>query len=104
MQDVYKNIEEYNLGKKLKILIVFDDMISDMISNKKINPIVTELFTRDRKLNISIAFTTQSYFRVPKEARLSTTHFFIMKIPDKRELQQIAINYSHQTLTLKVLY
>ena len=56
MQDVYKNIEEYNLGNKRKILILFDDMIADMIDNKKLNPIVTELFIRDRKVNISIVF------------------------------------------------
>ena len=67
MQDVYKNIEEYNLGKKCKILIVFDDKIADMINNKtKLNTVVTELFKRGRKLNISVAFITQSYFRVPK--------------------------------------
>ena len=66
MQDVYKNIEEYNIGKKRKILIVFDDMIADMINNEKLNPVVTELFIRDRKLNISIIFITQSYFKVPK--------------------------------------
>ena len=58
MKDVYKNIEEYNLGKKRKVLIVFDDIIADMINNKKLNPIVTELFIRDRKINISIAFVT----------------------------------------------
>ena len=73
---VYKNIEEYNLGKKLKVLIVFDDMITDVINNKKLNPIVTELFIRDRKINISIVFITQSYFKVPKEVRINTTHFF----------------------------
>ena len=93
MQDVYKNIEEYNLGKKCKVLLVFDDMIADMINNKKLNPIVTELFLRGRKLNISIVFITQSYFIVPKEARLNTTHFFIMKILNKRELQQIALTH-----------
>ena len=58
MQDVYENIEEYNRGKNCKILIVFDDMIADLINNKKLNPIVTELFIRGRKLNISIAFIT----------------------------------------------
>ena len=94
MQDVYKNIEDYNLGKKSKILIVFDDMIADMINNKKLNPIVTELFIRGKKLNISIVFITQSYFKVPKDVRLNSTHFFIMKIPNKRELQQIALNHS----------
>ena len=94
MQDVYKNIEEYNLGKKRKILMVFDDMIAVMINNKKLNPVVTELFIRGRKLNISIVFITQSYFKVPKDVRLNSTHFFIMKIPNKRELQQIALNHS----------
>ena len=93
MQDVYKNIEGYNIGKKSEILIVFDDMIADMINNKKINPVVTEFFTRDRKLNISVVFITQSYFKVPKEVRLNTTHFFVMKIPNKRDLQQIALNH-----------
>ena len=94
MQNLYKTIEEYNIGKKRKILIVFDDMIADMINNKKLNSIVTELFIRDRKLNIYIVFITQSYFKVPKDVRLNTTHFFIAKIPNKRELQQIAINHS----------
>ena len=87
MQDVYKNIEEYNIGKKCKILIVFDDMIDYMINNKKLNPVVTELFIRGTKLNISIVFITQSYFKVPKDVRLNSTHFFIMKIPNKRERQ-----------------
>ena len=95
MLDVYKNIEDYNPGKKRKVLIVFDDKITDMINNKKLNPIVTELFTRGRKLNISIVFIiTQSYLRVPKDVRLNSTHFFITKIPNKRELQQIALNHS----------
>ena len=90
----YKNIKESNLEKKRKILIAFNDMISDIISNKKLNPVVTGLFIRCRKLNISIVFITQSYFKVPKEVRLNTTHFFITKILSKRELQQIAINHS----------
>ena len=94
MQDVYKNIEDYNPGKKRKVLIVFDDMIADMINNKILNPIVTELFIRGRKINISIVFITQSYFKVPKDVRFNSTHFFIMKIPNKRELQQIALNDS----------
>ena len=63
-----------------------------MINNKKLNPVVTELFIRGRKLNISTAFISQSYFKVPKEVRLNTTHVFIMKIPKKKELQQIVIN------------
>ena len=94
MQDVYKNIEDHNPGKKRKLLIVFDDMIADMINNKRLNPIVTELFIRGRKLNISIVLITQSYFKVLKDVRLNSTHSFIMKIPNKRELQQIALNHS----------
>ena len=94
MQDVYKIIEEYNLGKKHKILIVFDDIISAMINNKKLNPVVTELFIRGIRLHISLVFIAQSYFKVPKEVRLNTAHFFVMKIPNKRELQQIALNHS----------
>ena len=92
MQDVYKNIEEYNLRKKRKILIAFDDMIPDMINNRKLNPVVTKLFIRGKKLNISIIFITQSYFKVPKKVRLNTKHFLIMKIPNKRKLQKIALN------------
>ena len=93
MQAVYKNIEEYNTDKEREILKVFDDMIADMINNKKLNSIITELFIRGRKLNISLVFITQSYFKVPKDVRLNSTHFFIMKIPNKRELQQIALNH-----------
>ena len=93
MEDVYKNIEDYNPGKKRIILITVDDMIADMINNKKLNPVVTELFIRGRKLNISIGFIAQSYFKNPKDVRLNSTNFFIMKIPNKRELQQIALNH-----------
>ena len=94
MEDVYKNIENYNPGKKRKILILFDDMIADMINDKELNPIVTELFIRGRKLNIFIAFITQSYFKLPKDVILNSTDSFIMKIPNKRELQQSALNHS----------
>ena len=94
MQNVYKNIDEYNIDKDCKMLIVFDDMIADMINHIKLNLIVTKLFIRGRKINIYLAFITQSYFKVPKEVRLNTTHFFIMKVPNKRELQQIATNHS----------
>ena len=69
-------------------------MIADMLSNKKLNPIVTELFIRGRKLNISLVFITQSYFAVPKNIRLNSTHYSVMKSPNKRELQQIANNHS----------
>ena len=70
MHDVYKNNEEYSLGKKREVLIVFDDMIADIIYNKTPNPVVTELFIRGRKLHISIVFVTQSYVKVPKEVTL----------------------------------
>ena len=103
IHDVYKNINYYNPDKENKILIVFDNMIADMIHNKKINSIVTELFIRERKLNISLAFITQSYFKVPKDFRLNTTHFFITKIPNKRELQQIAINHSSDISTKDII-
>ena len=65
-----------------------------MINNKKLNQIVTELFISGRKLNISVVFITQSYFKVPKDVRLNYTHFFIMKISNKRELQQTPLNHS----------
>ena len=99
MHDVYKNIDEYNPDKENKILIVFDDLIADMIHNKKLNSIVIELFIRGRKLNISLVFIRQSYFKVPKDVKLNTTHFFIAKIPNKRELQQIETNHSSDIST-----
>ena len=74
-------------------------MIADMINTKKLNSIVAELFIRGKKINISLAFITHSYFSVPKNVILSTTHFFIMKIPNKRELQQIAIDHSSDIST-----
>ena len=86
MDDIYKNIEEYNPNKKRELLILFDDMITDMLSNKKSNPIVTKLFIRGRKLNIYLVFITQFYFAVPKNIRLNSTNYFVMKIPNKREL------------------
>ena len=94
MQNVYKNIDKHNPGRKSKILIAFDDMFADMINNKILNAIVTELFIGARKLNISLVFITQLYFRVLKNVRLNSTHFFIMKFLNKRELQQIELNHS----------
>ena len=94
MDDVYENIHDYNSSRKRKILIVFDDMIADIMTNKKFQAIIKELFIRCRKLNISLVFVTQSYFSVSKDVRLNTTHYFIMKISNKRELQNIAINHS----------
>ena len=99
MHDVYKNINYYNPDKENKILIVFDDMIADMIHNKKLNSIVTKLFIKGRKLNISLVFITQSYCKVPKDVRLNTTHFFIAKIPNRWELQKIARNHSSDIKT-----
>ena len=93
MNDVYENINDYNPIKKRKKLIVFDDMIADILGNKKFQAIIKELFIRCKKLNISLVFITQSYFSVSKDVRLNTTHHFIMKINNKRELQYIAINH-----------
>ena len=94
MQEVYKKIDEYNADKKHKIFIVFDGMIADMINNKKLNTIITKLFIRGRKLNIYLVLITQSYFKVPEDVRLNSNHFFVIKIPNKRKLQQIALNHS----------
>ena len=80
--------------RKIKILIVFDDMIAEVMTNKTFQAIIKELFIRCRKLSISLVFITQSYFSVPKEVRLNSTHYLIMKIHNERELQQIAINHS----------
>ena len=93
MDDVYENIHDCNSSRKRKILIVFDDMIADIMIKKKLQSIMKELFIRCRKLNISLVFITQSYFFVPKVVRLNSTHL-IMKINNKRELQNIAINHS----------
>ena len=94
MDDVYENIHDYNLNRKRKIIIVFDDMIEDIKSNKKFEAIITELFIRCRKLNISLVFITQSYFRVSKDVRLNSTRYLMMKINNNRELQNISINHS----------
>ena len=99
MCDVYKDINYYIPYKENKLLIVFDDMIAGMIYNKKLDSVVTELFIKGRKLNISLVFITQSYFEVPKDVRLNTAHFFIAKIPNKRELQQMATNHSSDIRT-----
>ena len=91
---IYENIDKSNLNKKRKILIVFDNMIANMLNNKKPNPIVSELLIRVRKLNISLLFITQSYFAAPENVRINSTHYFIMKIPKKCEIQQIPLNHS----------
>ena len=94
MHNVYKNINYYNPNKENKILIVFDDMIADMIRNKKLDSVVTVLFFRGRKLSIFLVFIMQSYFKLPKDVRLNTAHFFIAKIPNRRKIQEIARNHS----------
>ena len=93
MDDVYENIDDYNLNRKRKILIVFDDMIADIMTNKKFQSTIKELLIRCRKINISFVFITQSYVSVPKDVRLNSTHYLIMKINNKREPQNIAINH-----------
>ena len=93
MDDVYENINDCNPSRKRKILIIFDDMNTDIKSKKEFQAIVEELFIRCRKLNILLVFITQTYFTVPKDARLNSTHYLIMKINNKRELQNIAINH-----------
>ena len=90
MDDVFTNIDDYHKKRRQKVLIVFDDMIADIMSSKKFNTIIKELFVRYRKLNISIVFIKQSYFRAPKDARLNSTHYVIMKIQSRKELQNIA--------------
>ena len=89
MDDVFTNIDECNKQRKRKVLIIFDDMIVDIMSSKNFKAIIKELFIRCRKLNISIVFITQSYFRAPKDTRLNSTHYVIMKIQSKKELQNI---------------
>ena len=93
IDDVYDNIDHYNPNRKRKVLIVFDDMIADIMTNKKFQSVIKELFIRCRKINISLVFITQSYFSVPKDVRLNSTHYFIMKINNRKELQNIAINH-----------
>ena len=94
MDDIYKNIEECNPNKKCRILTVFDNIIADILNNKKINPIVTELSIRGRKLNISLVFITQPYFAVPKNIRLNHTHYFVIKSLNNQRLQQVVFNHS----------
>ena len=92
MDDVDENIDDYNPNRQRKVLIVFDDMIADIMTNKKFQAIIKDLFIRCRKVNISLVFITRSYFYVPKDVRLNATHL-IMRISNKRELQNIAINH-----------
>ena len=86
MDDIYENIDDYNPSRKRKILIVFDDIIADIMTNKKFQTMIKELFIRCRKLNISLVFITQSYFSVPKDVRLKSTRYLIMTISNRTEL------------------
>ena len=101
MNGVYNNTNDYNPRRKIKILIVFDDMIVDIMTNKKFQAIIKELFIRSRKLNISLVFITQSYFSVPKEARLNSTCHLIMKIHNRRESYNKLLLIIQQILTTK---
>ena len=103
MDDIYKNTEEYNPNKKRKMLIVFDNMTGDLLSNKKVNPLVTELSIRCRKLNISLVFITQFYFAVPKNIRLNSSHYFIRKFQTNENFNKLHL-IIHQILTLKTLW
>ena len=94
MDDIYSNIEDYNKKRKRKVLIVFDDIVSHVMSDKKAQQVLKELFIRCRKLNISLCFLTQSCFSVPKDVRLNCTRYIIFKLNNKRELQNIAIDHS----------
>ena len=84
MDDVYENNHNYNQSRKRKILIIFDDMITGVMTNKKFQSIIKELFIRCRKSKYFLVFITQSYFSVPKDLRLNSTHYLIMKINNKR--------------------
>ena len=92
--DIYKNNEEYIPNKNHKTFIVFDDVNDDILTDKKLNLVFTELFIRGRKLNIFIVSSRKSYFAEPKHIRLNFTHYFIMDIPSKQQIQQIAFNHS----------
>ena len=94
MNDVNENIDLYNPNRQRKVLIVFDDVIADVMTNKNFQSIIKELFIRCREINISLVFITQSYFSVPKDVRLNSTHYFVMKINNKIELQNLALNHS----------
>ena len=86
-----ENIHGYNSSGKRKILIIFDDMFADIMTNKRFQAIIKELFIRCKKLNFSLVFITQSYFSVPKDVTLNSTHYLIMKTNNKRKLQNIAV-------------
>ena len=103
MDDIYENIDDYNPNRKKKILIIFDDMIVDIMTNKKFEAIIKELFIRCRKLNIYLVFITQSYFSVPQDVRVNSTHYLIMKINNKKKNYKILQLVILQALITKIL-
>ena len=103
MDDIYENIDDYNPNRKRKILIIFDDMIVDIMTNKKFEAIIKELFIRCRKLNIYLVFITQSYFSVPQDVRVNSTHYLIMKINNKKKNYKILQLVILQALITKIL-
>ena len=94
MDDILSDIEDYSKKRKRKVLIFFDDMISHVMSDKKAQQILKDLYIRCRKLNISFCFLTQSYFSVPKDVILNCTHYILFKLNNRRELQNTAIDHS----------
>ena len=86
MNDVYENINDYNSNRRRNILIVFDGMITDIVTNKKFKALIKELFVRCRKRNISLVFITQSHFSVSKDVKLNSTHYLIMKISNRKDI------------------
>ena len=102
MDDVYINIDGYNPNRNKKNLIVFDDMIADIMNNKKFQAIIKELFIKYRKLNLFLVFITESYFSVPKEVRLNSTHYLIMEMSNKRSYKALLL-INQQTLVVKIL-
>ena len=99
MNGVYENIDHYNPSKKRKILTVFDDMIVDIITNKKFQTIIKELFIRCKKLNISLMLITQSYFPVPKDVRLNSTRYLIMKLTTKESYKILQLIILQKLIT-----
>ena len=102
MNDIYESIEEYNPNEKRKMLIIFYDLIANILKNKKPNPTVTESFIRGRKLSNSLVYITQTYFAVPKNIRENSGHYFIMKIQANKNFNELRL-IIHQILTFKIL-
>ena len=102
MNDIHESIEEYNPNEKRKMLIIFYDLIANILKNKKPNPTVTELFIRGRKLSNSLVYITQTYFAVPKNIRENSGHYFIIKIQVNKNFNKLRL-IIHQLLTFKTL-